>query len=245
LEYRMAKVTTRPQDLLRDLVYPGITEDVFEARQALALVRAIGRHAAGINSAAAGALFRPVQLSLWRQVHLSLAKMYEPPNDRYPTVSIPSVLKHLEEHSAALRFEQRSFAIDKLSASVFKREALERMSDQVLTRTLVGHLRTECPDVSRAGFDEASLALAGIKTQRDKVIAHNERVDRTTLRQATLDESEKLVAFGETFVMLVAQSYLGLIFEFADGNRPFFETDATRSVRALERLVQSLATRRD
>ena len=52
---------------------------------------------------------------------------------------------------------------------------------------------------------------------------------------------ENVVTYAENFVTVVGQGYLDLTFEFGGGERPFFETDATRISRALERLGRQVA----
>jgi hypothetical protein len=236
----MTRKKPTPRELVHDILYPGLTEDVFEARQGLSLLQTFGTHGARLDALHYGPLFGPIGLMAIRHVDLALAKVYERVSERHEVRSIPAALDTLDAHASTLQIEQRDFLERWLASKWFRPEVVTTMAPVDLTRAMVAYFRAEIPDERRAAFHAASQTLSSVRMRRNKRIAHNERIDRATLPQFRVQDAETLVAFAEDFVTVVCQSYLTLIFEFDGGERPFFSTDATQVSRALTRLVGEL-----
>jgi hypothetical protein len=231
-----------PKEVLQDLLYPSLTADVLEVRQSLTLLDALSANAPTLDGLNYGPLFGPIGLQAVRHIDLALAKIFDPPDPRHPTRSIPVVLDLLDTQAGALPFHYRDFVEQKLSGKWFRLEALRQMTEPEVTRALVAYFRAELPDDRRSAFHASSKALSSVKLRRNKQVAHNERFDRAKIPGFDRDDATALLTYAEDFVTLTGQGYLGLVFEFDRGERPFFTTDGTIIGRALSRLVRSLSS---
>ncbi|HEY9501090.1 MAG TPA: hypothetical protein VIR01_05600, partial [Pyrinomonadaceae bacterium] len=163
----------------------GIVADLFAAEQSYALLKQIGQNAEAINQANFGALFGPLQSVLSNAFLLSVAKLFGKPNSKYPTRSIPSVLQLLERSSHELLIEQRIVVMRRLAAAGMNIESFEEMPDSEITLRIVQFYTASLPSTELATRCEMSKSLDAVVTRRDKVVAHNEMIDRSTLPQTS------------------------------------------------------------
>jgi hypothetical protein len=182
----------------------GIVADFFEAEQTYALLKQIGQNAEAINQANFGALFGPLQSVLSNAFLLSVAKLFEKPNRKYPTRSISSVLQLLERSSHELLIEQRIVVMRRLAAAGMNIESLEEMPDSEITLRIVQFYTASLPSTELATRCEMSKSLDAVVTRRDKVVAHNEMIDRSTLPQTSWADIEGLMSYAKGFIALWA-----------------------------------------
>ena len=82
-----------------------------------------------------------------------------------------------------------------------------------------------------------SKSLNALKTARNKVIAHSEAILTSDLPRTTWDEIEQLIDYAKEFLGIVGIGYLSIAYEDDNGNH-FLSSDAKRTTRAMERLLQ-------
>jgi hypothetical protein len=87
---------------LDNILSNGIQIDLYRAEQCFALRAVIFEHAGGINSTSFGYLFGNLQKILYQFALLSVAKVFESPDNRYPLRSIPAVLALLNKQASDL-----------------------------------------------------------------------------------------------------------------------------------------------
>ncbi len=227
-----------PRDQLLDVVSNGIQIDVFSAEEALFLDELIGRDAKKINEAAFGAFFRSLQIILGRHLILTVYRIFERPNSRYPLRSIPVALQILENHAGNLKIEQRSRLKKRLRSVNFVQEEQEfdTLADSKLTAILIEYFRKTLPKTGLTKPEGLSKALDALKTARDKQIAHHEAIESKNFPKATYAEIDQLVAYAKQFLAIVGDAYLSAVYEVEDGTYRF-TSDAKRATSSLKRLL--------
>jgi hypothetical protein len=214
----------------------GIVADLFTAEQTYALLKQIGQNADAINRENFGAFFRPLQSVLSNAVFPSVAKLFEKKNERNPNRSIPSVLQLLERSSRELVIEQRIALMSRLAKVGLQNvKSLEQMPDSEITSKIVEFYKVSLP--SKLVRCEMSKSLNAVVTSRDKVIAHDEMIDRSTLPQTSWAEIEQLIEYAKGFIAVVGVGYLNEAFADDDGSY-FLTNDAKRAAVALKRLLK-------
>src|SRR5271165_7158870 len=184
----------------------GIVADLFAAEQAYALLKQIGQNANAINQANFGALFGPLQSVLSNACFLSVAKLFEKPSKNNPTRSIRSVLELLERSSDELVIEQRIAVMRRLAHAGMSVESLAGMPDSEITSTIVQFYTASLPSTEC----EMSKSLHAVVTGRDKVVAHNEMIDRSALPQTSWADIEQLMSYAKRFIYLVGIGYTSM-----------------------------------
>jgi HEPN domain-containing protein len=81
-----------------------------------------------------------------------------------------------------------------------------------------------------------SVAGEAVKTIRDKVIAHRERIDENALPRATYAQIEELVEFAKDVTTAVGHGYTGVGYR-TDSDEYHLTSDAERALRSLKRLL--------
>lgn len=105
--------TKEAEEKLNDCLMNGIVKELFFADQTKALTVTIGKHSSAVNYNGFGDLFGSLQNILSDHQTLAVAKIYDPPSNKYPTRSIPAMLSFIEKHSNLWSLPQRH-ALEKL-----------------------------------------------------------------------------------------------------------------------------------
>jgi AbiU2 len=224
------------KETLKNYLMEGIADDLFAAEQTYALLKQIGQNADGINQAKFGALFGPLQVVLSNAFFLSVAKLFEKPNRKYPTRSIPSVLQLLERSSHELLIEERMAVMRRLAAAGMTIESVEKTPDSEITLRIVQFYTASLPSIELATWCEMSKSLSALVTRRDKVVAHNEMIDRSTLPQTSWADIERLMSYAKGFIDVVGIGYISMCFAGDDGHY-FLTQDARVASHVLSKLL--------
>jgi AbiU2 len=180
-------------------------------------------------------LFGPLQLVLSNACFLSVAKVFEKPSKKYATRSIPSVLELLKRSADELVIGERTAMMRRLATYGMKNvESLAAMSDSEITSKIVQFYATSLPST----FTESAMSksLRAVVTRRDKVVAHNEMIDRSTLPQLSWAEIERLISYAKRLIDVVGIGYISRGFADDDG-RYCLTSDANRAARVLKKLL--------
>ncbi len=223
---------------LRDLLLNGLAAEIFWADEAKSLVAEIGKHAAAINHGSFGAFFGPLQVILSDRQTLNVVKLFEPPNRRYPTRSIPSVLVLLEQYASLWQIAQPHVLHQLLEKAGWAKSEVVSLDNTDLTRAVIDYYRSTVPTIEATDTSPLVPALRALRESRDKVIAHNEAIDRASRQPVTWEETELLVNFAKDFVTTISFAYLGLYIgtNHADYLVSF---DARKSSRTLRQLLKA------
>ena len=225
------------EETLRDYLLNGIAADIFRAEQAYSLAEVVGRRADQINAATFGDALGPLQEILSEHQTLAITKAFEQPSSRYPTRSIPAVLKLLEAHAGSWKMPHRSSLQEFLITNGYSEEDISSRDGATLTQAVVRHFRSGLPSRERVQQCTLSSSLELLRQSRDKAIAHNEGGGSDSRQRATWGQATALVEHAKHFVGVIGFGYLGIAFD-ADGDY-FLSYDALRASRALNRLLKA------
>ena len=215
--------TADAEERLRDYLCNGIAAEIFLADQAYALAEEIGKHTKEINEANFGKLFGSLQVMLSDRQTLAATKLFDP-EKKYPTRSIPGTLDLLERHAPLWRVPQRRKICEILAQGDVDASRLNQLSNEKLTCAVVEHYRTRLPDAG------------GLRQSRDKVIAHNEAIDRSTLESPTWGEALGLINYAKAFVATIGDGYLDILFG-SNSSDYRITSEAQRPAVSLRRLL--------
>jgi len=226
------------EERLRDYLVGGVAAELFWADEAYALAEEIGRHVEQIRAADFDRLFGSLQVILSDRQTLSITKIFEPNNPRFPTRSIPSILRYLETNAKLWTIPQRLQLHKTLAEAGEDTARVKQFSASELTHAIVAHYRSTLPARDRVASCSLSLSLDVLQQSRDKVIAHNESIERSALRTPTWGDATSLVDYAKHFVITIGFGYLGIDFGLGSyGYQPTY--DARRTSIGLRRLLKA------
>lgn len=222
---------------LDEYLLNGIAGDIFWAEEAKAFTQKVSDHRDVINAAHYGQLFGSLQTIMTDRLMLSVAKLYDRPDRRYPTRSIPAVLELIGANASIWRLRHRSI-LEKLLIGVGRDENLIRsMPDADLIGLVVGHYERTRPDENKASHCALSSALMAVREARNKVLAHNEAIEQSARKRTTWRGLDDLIAYAKDFVCVVSSGFTDSYYgEHSDDY--VLSIDAGRLSRDLERLLK-------
>ncbi len=226
-----------PKQALKDVISEGVAVDIFKSDQCISLLDEIGTNSEVLNREGFGDLFGNLQGYLSEQVILAITKIFERPSDRYPTRSIPSALKILDEYAEAIPIAEPRILQKRLLELGADKQSLEKKSDSELTRLLVVLLRKAMPSVSADDPSKLSEPMNALRIARDKKIAHHEAVATESMERTTWGKIKPLLEFAKKTVGIIGIAYLSTAYEVDDGEY-LLTGDAKRAGRALYRLLK-------
>ena len=183
-------------------------------------------------------LFGSLQVILSDRQTLSITKIFEPENPRYSTRSIPAILGLLETNADLWRVPERRQLHQVLADTGQDVARLEQLSKAELNRTIIAYYRSTLPRQDRVNSCRLSLSLDVLRQSRDKVIAHNESVEKAALQMPTWGGATSLVNYAKDFVTTIGFGYLSI--DFGRGSYGYRLTyDARRTSNRLRRLLKA------
>lgn len=214
-----------------------LVENIFLADQSYYLLKTSGEFADSINSANFGNLFGFLQSICSDKFILSVTKIFEKENPRYPTYSIPVVIDLLEKHFDVLNICQRPNFLRVLKENGLSDNTLVELSDSALKCKVINHFKSTLPDISKKDNCALSQALDSVKTIRDKRIAHDEKVEITNLPEVTWVELNNLLSYAKNFIGAIGWGYLGHAYEI--NGEYILSRDAKCTSSAIRRLLKN------
>jgi hypothetical protein len=232
--------TTNAEEQLRNYLQYGLVAEILWADEAYALNAEIVTYAKQINTHGFGALFASLQTMISDRQTLSITKMFDPVGGRYPTRSIPATLVLLEQHDTLWQVPNRQDLHHTLIESGADSTHLEQISNAELNRNVVIHFRDTLPDPLSATPGRLSLTLRTLRETRDKLIAHNEAIERTAIQESMWEETVALVNYAKNFVATIGWGYLGEF--YGENSDNFWATSNAKSTSiSLRRLLRAAA----
>jgi hypothetical protein len=199
------------------LVHRSVSDGIFRAVEADALATEIANRRSWINRCGHGRLFATLQVVLADEVVLCLTRMFDPPNKKHPTQSIPAVLEFLEKKAAWLPIKDRSPLERALVGRGFAITDARGLSNADLTRRVVTHFRGLLPNPDTWRTDRLGTAIRALRFRRNKQVAHTQRVSPRERIRADWEDSRRLLAWALGFADVVGSAYLGYFFLASDG----------------------------
>lgn len=215
---------------------------IFVADRAIGVVEATGEGVDGINAANLGELFETLRDALVDTALLAVAKIFERAKPKYPLWSLPSLLTMIDECAGELPLLNRPRAIEFLHGQPLSSPTDDRSSDRVVIQALVQTMRAQLPDSASTDLRPHDLVLDALRQQRDKVIAHNEALDRGTLHSTSWHDLRELLDLARRQLGLIGWVFLNTVYMTDDGYYPL-AGDATRSGMAMRRLLTKASLR--
>lgn len=170
---------------------------------------------------------------------LAIVKLFEKPNKRYETISVPFVLNYIDKNSSNLKIQERPNLEKQYSILGYNRASLGLLSDEEFVVHIITHFKDNLPSVDYNGDIVLSRTFDVLKTFRDKKYAHNEDFDMSFLPGASLEESFNLLLFAKQFVSLFSLAYLNL-FQSYDGKEFLFTLDAMITKTSFQKLLKKV-----
>ncbi len=124
----------------------------------------------------------------------------------------------------------------RLAAAGMNVESLAEMPDSGISSTIVQFYTVSLPSTELATWCEMSKSLQAVVTRRDKVVAHNEMIDRSTLPQTSWADIEQLMSYAKGFIDVVGIGYISMCFAADDGH-DFLTQDAQLAAHVLKKLL--------
>lgn len=221
-------------DKLHDIVWNGLQVDIYEAEEALALVKEIGLNATVINEAkyGFGHLFGRLQHVHTEMAILAVNRIYDKPK-RHTLRSLPSALELLQANSSTLKPVDRRYVSKKLIEFGHPETKIKSLEDTQATELLAREYTNRLPSLADGG----PTGLNALKFRRDKKLAHPEAINVTDIPPITYKQIHDLLSFAKDFIATVGLSYLSIVYVVDDGTF-LLSRDAEDIVRPLRRLLQ-------
>jgi AbiU2 len=110
-----------------------------------------------------------------------------------------------------------------------ERQSVERLTNVELTHEIVSHYESRLTSLS---------SLTELRQSRDKVIAHNEAIERSTLQPPTWGAAISLVEYAKDFVATISFGYLSTSLGRVGGDYNLSD-NARRTSKQLRRLLDA------
>lgn len=194
----------------RELVLDRISPEIFLAKQSAAIWQCIGEYSSQLNGTTYQDVFGIIQRQSLSSLVLSLGKLFERPDKKYPNCSIPTAIEQLKAEIQAVRMNTASVGklVEDLTDVSEKRIHLLQNIDEI-PQILLNHFEEYCPREPARPGSTLDESFERVKVVRDKRAAHLEDIDISTLPKADWDGVTQLLAFGESFVNLVGYGFFG------------------------------------
>lgn len=200
----------------KDIILDRISTEVFVAHNAIAVYIALSEHSQALNDLPLRRALGTVQRHALDAFILSICKLYEKRNERYPNYSIPTTLWMLQDaasdltigpgaHARLMNFIQ--MRIDPTFAVV------DHSRIGCVPRIILNHFANELPRTPPRDKIKLDQILDALKVFRDKRVAHHEDASLSSLSKTNLDGARKLLAFAQTYVNIVGYGFFGFSLE--------------------------------
>lgn len=196
----------------KEIIFNRINTEVFLGHNAIGVYIAISDHSSKLNAL-------PYRQALGTMRHhalaafiLSLCKLYEKPNKRYPNYSIPTTLTLLRENPSDLSLENRNYVrlAQFIQLHIDPSFAIESENDITCIPSLIlDYFWQQCPQTPPRHGNEMDQILEALKVLRDKRVAHHEDANLSLLPKTDLTGALELLAFAQTYINLVGYGFFG------------------------------------
>jgi hypothetical protein len=220
---------------LADVVNNGLVPDIFKMERAYDLLMVISENVSVLNSKEAGnfgGLFGAFQIALETEAILAVSRVYDKPDNRYPTRCIQRALDLLEQHSKDMpeivEMHNTKLACQFMGEGNAVLVALGQGREEFIA-SLVQYYR----ELLASAEDTSQIEL--LKNIRDKRLAHNESAVPIG---PTWESLKSLITHAQNFVGILGWAFFGTV--YVHDGKYFLSDDAKRPSLALARLSKLL-----
>ena len=226
-----------PVNDLKAFVTAGVVEDIRQIEETIGLYQEITTRASAINESGLGPLFSRLQLISSRHAIVVSIRLFEPPHNRYPSRSIPTVLNHMRYTADYLKIENREAIINRLAEFGHDTTQFEGIPEPWITQLIRKEFADRLPDTTQPDSNALSSALDALYSQRDRYVAHSEEVQILREWQALESDISTLLEYARDFTETIGKGYLDKDYQLGDGDS-VFRLDRERTVVMLRRLLE-------
>jgi len=221
------------KDEMKYYLNNGIIQDIYLCRQSYALLMTTGKNGPKLGVSVYVDFFQSLQNILMDHFIVHVVKLFEKPNNRYDTISIPSILKFISENIAQLEIIERPLVCKHLATlGVIGFNSFSYSSTE-LSKIIIDHFESEIKMI------EDSPAFQRLLILRNKRVAHREAIDISNSPKSSFGDSLELIKFAQNFTIIVGAAYTSTIHGFINEQFILGE-DAERSSTSLNKIFATL-----
>jgi hypothetical protein len=213
----------------KHILTEGVQTDIYLAHESHGVVKTIGERVAAANAST----YQPALLALQSYATaifiLSVTALLEREGSTYKLHSVHGALKYLHDNAADIPLKEPVF-LEQSMQRLGAWNSVPQAAGVAQTQAVVNVLITKLPHHTN------NTALKALKEQRDKRIAHPERIDANALATTTWDEALKLLDIPSE-ALAVCGAYTSTA--YVDNNGKLFaEGDAAFAAAATRRILE-------
>jgi hypothetical protein len=196
----------------KEIILDRVSTEVFLGHNAIGVYIALSDHSLKLKTLPFRQALGTVQRHALDAFILSLCKLYEKPNQRYPNFSIPTTLALLREDTSGISAGiQNYIRLERFIQSNIDSTFTVRGPDEIarIPALVLDYFAEQCPRTPVRNGKELDRIFDAMKTLRDKRVAHHEDAGLSSLSKTDLDGALRLLAFAQTYVNLVGSGFFG------------------------------------
>ena len=223
------------RDYIEDIVKEGLVKDIFKMEQSYELIKTIGSKTNELSNGKLqtyNELFGTIQYALQTETLLAAARIYDSPSKKYPTRCLRGVLQYLSDNTNELPSIREPYQLSlhlKYMIAPLGLINIASSGSELFAQyfsTYVDNLLNE---------PERIEALDKLKQFRDKVLAHNEKVDYE-ISGPTWGALKDLIGISKNVVGALGWAYFSVAYVI-DGEYILSE-DILKTSNALNKLFK-------
>jgi hypothetical protein len=215
------------KDDLKDLLENGIVLEIFTVDQAIFTNQLILDHNKKLIDLRVNNIFGFFQSSVIDKIILSLSKIYEKPNPRYEIRSIPVALEVINKNIENLDITNVYQFKMKLPYFEIDDKQISSISTKDLLKLFLEKIQDKISNSNTIDGYSFNKNYEPIKTLRDKVISHREKINISDIDLPTWQGIKELLLLAKKIVGIIGISFLNIAYE-SDEGKYLLEDDAKR-----------------
>jgi hypothetical protein len=196
----------------KDIILDRIPIEISHGHNAIAVYMALSDNSNTLNATPFHNILGTIQQHALDAFILSVCKLYEKPNRRYPNFSIPTTICMLKKGQSELTVKGQKVVVWEpfIKAHIDPNFTAAALTDtSQLPDLILAHFSEKCPRTPLREGNKLDLDLDAVKVLRDKRIAHSEDADLSLLSKTDLDGAKRLLSFAKTYMNLVGFGFFG------------------------------------
>ena len=196
----------------KEILLRHVPDEISTGHNAIAIYISLSEHAERLNESQFRDCLGSIQRHSFDSFILSLWKLYEPPDKRYPNFSIPTAIQSLQQQLGVLNISAQK--CEKLAEFIQSEidSTFTGRSGNDLNRVpglIIGYFGDRCPQTPPRKTYKLDVIFDALRVLRDKRVAHHEDNDLQGLSTTDLDGAMRLLTFAETVVNVVGCGLFG------------------------------------
>ncbi|NHJ87927.1 MAG: hypothetical protein FK734_20860 [Asgard group archaeon] len=201
---------------LKDILDKGLVTDLYKAERAIFVNKKIEENAIYINASESYSrqLFIYIQTLSFNEAVLALSRIYDTPDNRYPTRCLLQVIEILKDKNKEAPIVNQTFQ----TINLLKHHSFPEILIKDIESQNYGNFARRFGLVIESDYHDVKLqeSIRDLRKIRDKVIAHNEAISKNILRQIPWSTFELLVDFAQKVIGLLGWAYFNTAFVHFD-----------------------------